>query len=60
MSKKRLTPIKAIRQKCIVCSAGSLKDVRECTVTNCPLYPYRMGKNSYNSKDVYKINPLTM
>lgn len=42
---KNHTPLKAIRQNCIDCSAGSLKDVRDCIITNCPLYPYRMGKN---------------
>lgn len=40
----KLTPIKAIRAKCVDCSCGQLKEVRECPVTNCPLYPYRMGK----------------
>ncbi len=39
-----LTPIKAIRAKCIDCSCGQLKEVRECPITHCPLYPYRMGK----------------
>ena len=38
------TPIKSIRDKCIDCSGGQLKEVRLCPVTNCPLYPYRMGK----------------
>lgn len=39
-----LTPIKAIRAKCVDCSAGSLAEVRECVIKNCPLYPYRMGR----------------
>ena len=41
---KHLTPVKAIRKKCIDCSGGSLKEVRLCQVTECELYPYRMGK----------------
>ena len=40
---KRLTPIKAIRAKCMDCSGGSFLEVRECPCTGCPLYPYRMG-----------------
>lgn len=40
-----LTPIKAIRAKCIDCSAGSKKEVRECPAKDCPLHMYRMGKN---------------
>ena len=38
------TPIKSIREKCIDCSGGQLKEVRLCPVTDCALYPYRMGK----------------
>jgi hypothetical protein len=40
-----MTPLKAIRAKCLDCSAGSQKDVRECPITDCVLYQYRMGKN---------------
>lgn len=39
-----LTPIKAIRAKCLDCSGNYYKSVRECPVTKCPLFPYRMGK----------------
>jgi len=39
-----LTPIKAIRAKCIDCSGGQLSEVRLCPVTTCALWPYRMGK----------------
>lgn len=42
---KKLTPIKAIRAKCLDCSNGSSHDVNLCPITNCPLYPYRLGKN---------------
>ena len=40
---KILTPIKAIRAKCLDCSAGSVQEVRLCPVEGCVLYPYRMG-----------------
>jgi hypothetical protein len=42
---KQLTPIKAIRAKCIDCSAGSTHEVRICHITDCPLHPYRFGHN---------------
>ena len=45
--KKRLTPIKAIRAKCLDCSCESYKEVKECSIPECPLYPYRLGKNPY-------------
>ena len=44
MAKKLKTPIKAIREHCIDCSAGSYKEVKYCVIHYCPLYPYRMGK----------------
>ncbi len=45
-----LTPIKAIRAKCIDCSCGSLREVRECHMKDCTLWPYRMGKRPKNDK----------
>ncbi len=47
----RLTPIKAIRKYCLECSAESVKEVRECNIVRCPLWPYRMGKRP-------KVDPL--
>tara|TARA_B100001250_G_scaffold323244_1_gene286641 strand:- start:357 stop:563 length:207 start_codon:yes stop_codon:yes gene_type:complete len=44
MAKAKLTPIKAIRKKCLDCACGSHKEVRECTVIKCPIYPYRFGR----------------
>ena len=44
MGTKHKTPIKSIRAYCIDCSGGSYKEVKLCTVKNCPLYPYRMGR----------------
>ena len=42
---KILTPLRAIRAKCVNCSAWSMKEVRECVMLDCPLYPYRLGKS---------------
>ena len=44
MNKLIHTPIKAMRKKCLDCTAGSLKEVRLCPVVECDLYPYRFGK----------------
>ena len=41
---KILTPLKAIRAKCLDCCCGNKKEVRECTLEKCTLHPYRMGK----------------
>jgi len=40
-----LTPIKAIRTKCLDCSGGQPSEVRRCDINDCPLLPYRFGKN---------------
>lgn len=39
-----ITPMKAIRKKCLDCCCGSTNEVRLCTVKKCPLYVYRYGK----------------
>ncbi|MFA4828431.1 MAG: hypothetical protein WC855_13270 [Thermodesulfovibrionales bacterium] len=40
---KALTPVKAIRAKCLDCCCNQTKEVKLCPVKNCALYPYRMG-----------------
>lgn len=40
----RLTPMKAIRLKCLDCCAGQVAEVRCCELEKCPLFPYRFGK----------------
>lgn len=42
---KNLTPIKAIRKHCLECSSGSPGEVKDCIINDCPLYPFRLGKN---------------
>lgn len=40
-----LTPLKAIRAKCLDCMNGQINEVKLCTRPDCPLYGYRLGKN---------------
>lgn len=40
-----LTPLKAIRAKCMDCTNNQFIEVRECCIKDCALYPYRMGHN---------------
>ncbi len=37
------TPIKSIRAKCLNCCCDSFQEVKLCPITDCPLYPYRLG-----------------
>ena len=45
-----ISPIKAIRAKCIDCCCGQISEVRNCTAVNCPLWAFRMGKNVFRGK----------
>ena len=42
-----LTPMKAIRYKCIDCSGGSTHEVKLCVCADCPLWPFRLGHNPF-------------
>ena len=44
MDKLYDTPLKSIRKKCLDCSYYQPKEVRECTIIDCPIYPYRFGR----------------
>jgi hypothetical protein len=39
-----------INQNCFECSGFSRKEVRFCTITDCKVYPYRLGKDPNPSK----------
>jgi hypothetical protein len=53
-----LTPLKSIRAKCLECSNGQPKEVRQCPATDCTHYPFRLGKNP-NRKGSGNKNNLT-
>jgi len=38
-----MTPLKAIRAKCLDCSGGSYTEVRFCPVKECVLWQWRFG-----------------
>ena len=40
-----LTPLRAIRAKCLDCMCDQPAEVRLCPCEDCALYPYRMGHN---------------
>lgn len=40
-----LTRRGAIRARCLDCSGGSWKEVRDCKFTTCDLHPFRLGDN---------------
>ena len=49
---------KAIRAKCLDCCAFQKEEVKLCTDNNCPLWPFRMGKNPYKKKKEFTEEQL--
>lgn len=45
----KCSPITAIRKRCVACSGGSHKEVEQCAVINCELWPFRFGENVWNA-----------
>lgn len=39
-----MTPMQAIKAKCTECSE-SAREVKNCPVKDCALYPFRLGRN---------------
>ena len=41
----KITPLKAIKKHCLECSGYEKKQVRECAIKDCVLFPFRLGSN---------------
>jgi hypothetical protein len=44
---RKRTPLRAIREMCWSCTCGQRNAIRDCPSTDCPIWPFRMGKNPY-------------
>jgi hypothetical protein len=44
-----MSPMQAIRARCLDCCAGSPHEVRLCVATSCVSWPFRMGKNPWRA-----------
>lgn len=49
---KKLTPLRAIRKKCLDCCCGKITEVRLCEVKTCALHAYRMGHRPKDDKSI--------
>lgn len=47
----KLTPIRAIRLKCLDC-CGTANEIKLCTCKTCTLWPYRFGKRPKNDEEL--------
>lgn len=55
------TPMKAIRAKCRDCTCNQIVEIRECPITDCPLWEYRMGhrpKKDTPSEDFSELEDI--
>jgi hypothetical protein len=43
----RVSPLRALRLKCLDCCNDSAQEVRLCTAVDCPSWPYRMGRKPW-------------
>lgn len=44
--------LRAIKLKCLDCSSYNILEIKECPVKNCPLYPFRLGKNPFRKREI--------
>lgn len=51
--KEVTNPVKAVRAKCMWCSNDSYREIELCPIKDCPLYPFRFGKNPYRTTKEY-------
>ena len=42
-----MSPIEALRARCLDCCAGSAQQVAKCMSLRCPSWPFRMGKSPW-------------
>lgn len=49
---KTMTPIKAIKAKCLDCCCGQREEVKMCPVEDCPLWAFRLGKNPNRKRNM--------
>ena len=53
-----MNPLKAIRGKCLDCCCGQINEVKLCPSSNCPLHPFRFGKNPFRKAREYSPEQL--
>jgi hypothetical protein len=42
-----MSPMQAIRRKCLDCSGGQVVEIKLCEAVTCPLWPFRAGRHPY-------------
>jgi hypothetical protein len=53
-----MTPMEAMRAKCLDCCVGKPSEVRLCVSKTCALHPFRLGHNPHRAKRVFSGEKL--
>jgi hypothetical protein len=53
---KAISPVAAIRQKCLDCSGQQPAEVKLCETVTCALWPFRAGRHPYTRKSLQEAN----
>jgi hypothetical protein len=53
---KPMSPVEAIRRKCLDCSGQQPAEVKLCEVVTCPLWPFRAGRHPSTRKALLEAN----
>ena len=46
----QMSPMQAIRRRCLDCSGQQIAEVKLCEAVTCPLWPFRAGRHPYTRK----------
>jgi hypothetical protein len=52
-----ISPVEAIRRKCLDCSGHQKLEVKLCQAVACPLWPFRGGVDPYTQKRLQEAVP---
>lgn len=53
----QLSPVEAIRRKCLDCCGGQFTEVRLCEAVTCTLWPFRAGRHPFTKKRLQEADP---
>ena len=52
-----VSPMQAIRRKCLDCTGQQVIEVKLCEAVTCPLWPFRAGRHPYTSRGLLEADP---
>jgi len=53
---KKITPLKAIKAKCLDCCGYQKKEVKFCSALNCPIWLFRFGRNPKSQNHLFDVS----